>query len=76
MQMHKYLIEGSYPISGKIQPCGNKNAALPCLAATLLTDEPVVLRNIPDIEDVRVMLAILKKMGSTIEKTFRPGQAD
>ncbi len=68
MQMHKYVIEGSYPISGKIHPCGNKNAALPCLAATLLTDEPVVLKNIPDIEDVRVMLAILKKLGSTIEK--------
>ncbi|MEO8033928.1 MAG: UDP-N-acetylglucosamine 1-carboxyvinyltransferase, partial [Acidobacteriota bacterium] len=47
---------------------GNKNAALPILAACLLTDEPVVLRNLPDIQDVRVMLQILEGIGATVER--------
>jgi UDP-N-acetylglucosamine 1-carboxyvinyltransferase len=66
--MYKYIIEGSYPIQGKIYPQGNKNAALPCLCATLLTDEPVILKNIPDLEDVKVLIGILKSLGSTVEK--------
>jgi len=64
----KYLIEGGYPLKGKIKPNGNKNAALPIIAATLLTDEYVILRNIPDIEDVSVMFEILKDIGSSVEK--------
>ena len=47
---------------------GNKNAALPCIAATLLTDETVVLKNIPDIEDVHVMFEVLESLGATIKK--------
>ena len=66
--MFKYLIEGGHPLRGRIQPSGNKNAALPCLAATLLTGEPVVLRNIPDIEDVQVMIEILRQLGTRVEK--------
>ena len=65
--MSRYLIEGGYPIRGSIRASGNKNAALPCIAATLLTDEPVLLSNIPDIEDVRVMLDILAAMGARVE---------
>jgi UDP-N-acetylglucosamine 1-carboxyvinyltransferase len=61
--MNKYLIEGGYPINGSIKASGNKNAALPCIAAALLTDEPVILRNIPDIEDVQVMLAVYRSLG-------------
>ncbi|MBA7525484.1 UDP-N-acetylglucosamine 1-carboxyvinyltransferase [subsurface metagenome] len=67
--MYKYLIEGSFPIKGRIKSSGNKNAALPCLAATLLTDEEVVLKNLPDIEDVRVMVDILKDLGSSVKKS-------
>jgi UDP-N-acetylglucosamine 1-carboxyvinyltransferase len=67
--MNKYIIEGSYPISGTIRPCGNKNAALPCLAATLLTNEPVVLKNVPDLEDVSVMTEILEFLGSSVKRT-------
>ena len=66
--MYKYLIEGSHPLKGKIRPSGNKNAALPCLAATLLSDEEIVLKNIPDIEDVEVMIEILKTLGSTVQR--------
>ena len=40
--MCKYIIEGSFPVKGKIKASGNKNAALPCIAATLLTDETVI----------------------------------
>ena len=65
--MSKYIIHGGSPVRGRIKASGNKNAALPCIAATLLTDEPVVLRNIPDIEDVRVMLEILEELGAKVE---------
>jgi UDP-N-acetylglucosamine 1-carboxyvinyltransferase len=65
--MNQYFIEGGSPISGTIRASGNKNAALPCLAAALLTDEPVILRNIPDIEDVQVMLGIYRSLGGEVE---------
>lgn len=60
--MHEYLIEGGFPIKGTIIASGNKNAALPCIAAALLTEEPVVLHNVPDIEDTAVMLNILQSL--------------
>jgi UDP-N-acetylglucosamine 1-carboxyvinyltransferase len=65
--MSEYLIEGGSPIGGTIRASGNKNAALPCLAAALLTDEPVVLRNIPEIEDVQVMLEVYTALGGRVE---------
>ena len=68
MSSYQYVIEGGFPLKGRITASGNKNSALPCLAATLLTDQPVVLRNLPDIEDVRVMIEILKVLGSAVEK--------
>jgi len=66
--MYRYVIEGGYPVKGTIKASGNKNAALPCIAAALLTDEPVTLSNIPDIEDVGVMLEILENIGASVEK--------
>ena len=66
--MFKYLIEGGHPLRGSLRASGNKNAALPCLAATLLTGEPVTLRNLPDIEDVQVMIEILRQLGSRVER--------
>lgn len=66
--MHKYIIEGGYPLKGKIKANGNKNAALPCIAACLLTQEAVVLSNLPEIEDVHVMLEVLKTLGATVER--------
>lgn len=66
--MHKYIIEGGYPVKGRITAAGNKNAALPCIAATLLTDQSVILKNVPEIEDVYVMLEILRALGSNVEK--------
>lgn len=66
--MCHYEIEGGIPLKGRITASGNKNSALPCLAASLLTDQPVVLTNLPEIEDVHVMIEILKVLGCTAEK--------
>ena len=61
-----FVIEGGVPLQGEVTPAGNKNAALPLLAATLLTDEPVVLHNVPDIRDVHTMRALLESLGAEI----------
>ncbi len=65
--MHKYLIEGGFPVKGRVKASGNKNAALPCIAATVMARSPVTLRNIPDIEDVQVMLDVLRHLGASVE---------
>ncbi|MDR2194521.1 MAG: UDP-N-acetylglucosamine 1-carboxyvinyltransferase [Treponema sp.] len=64
--MKEYHIEGGHPIRGTIRASGNKNAALPCIAAAILTDEPVILRNIPNIEDVHVMLDVYRALGGDV----------
>jgi len=66
--MERFIVEGGRRLEGSIRPGGNKNAALPILAGCLLTDEPVVLRNLPDIQDVRVMLQILEGLGASVER--------
>lgn len=66
--MPRYVIKGRSPIGGRVRASGNKNAALPCIAATLLTDQPVILKNIPDIEDVHVMIGILKDIGARVDR--------
>ena len=68
MAMERFIVEGGRRLEGSIRPGGNKNAALPILAACLLTDEAVVLRNLPDIQDVRVMLQILEGLGADVER--------
>jgi UDP-N-acetylglucosamine 1-carboxyvinyltransferase len=66
--MEKFVIEGAHPLSGDVIPAGNKNAALPLLAAVLLTEEPVVLRNVPRIGDVGTMIQLLGEMGVSVEE--------
>ncbi len=61
--MERFVIEGGHRLSGTIRPAGNKNAALPLLAATLLTNEPVILRNVPEIGDVVTKRALLSGLG-------------
>lgn len=65
--MERFIIEGGRQLSGTITPSGNKNAALPLLAATLLTDQQVILHNIPRIGDVRTKLTLLQQLGIEIE---------
>jgi UDP-N-acetylglucosamine 1-carboxyvinyltransferase len=61
--MEKFLIDGGVPLSGTMVPAGNKNGALPILASSVLTDEEVLVRNVPRIRDVDAMLAILRAIG-------------
>ena len=65
--MVEYHVEGGFPIKGTIKASGNKNAALPCIAACVLTNEPVILQNIPDIEDTGVMFDVLRSLGVSVE---------
>ena len=65
--MEKFIIGGGVQLNGEVIPAGNKNAALPLLAACLLTDEPVILHNIPQIEDTRVMRKLIESLGVQIE---------
>ncbi|MBX6362437.1 MAG: UDP-N-acetylglucosamine 1-carboxyvinyltransferase [Gemmatimonadetes bacterium] len=65
--MPKFIVEGGVPMRGTIRPAGNKNAALPILAACLLTDEPLELENVPDIKDVRTLLELLELLGVRVE---------
>jgi UDP-N-acetylglucosamine 1-carboxyvinyltransferase len=65
--MEKFVIEGGTPLSGTVVPAGNKNAALPLLACSLLTEDEVVLHNVPRIRDVEAMLALLGELGVTVE---------
>jgi UDP-N-acetylglucosamine 1-carboxyvinyltransferase len=65
--MEKFIIEGGAPLSGTVIPAGNKNAALPALAASLLTREEVVLRNVPRIRDVEAMIELLVLLGAQAE---------
>src|SRR5215203_2822619 len=65
--MEKFVIQGGVPLSGTVRPAGNKNAALPLLAAAVLTTEPVVLRNVPRISDVGTMLDLVRDLGGSAE---------
>jgi len=65
--VEKFVIEGGVPLSGTIVPAGNKNAALPLLACSLLTSEEIVLHNVPVIRDVEAMLTLLADLGVSVE---------
>jgi UDP-N-acetylglucosamine 1-carboxyvinyltransferase len=85
--MEKFIIEGGIPLKGEITPAGNKNAALPILAAALLTDEPVILHNLPNIRDVNDMQKLIASLGVEMKdlgnnswriraRTVRPADLD
>ncbi len=65
--MDKFVIEGGVPLRGEVTPAGNKNAALPLIAACLVTDEPIILRNLPPIKDVTVMRQLIESLGAQVE---------
>jgi UDP-N-acetylglucosamine 1-carboxyvinyltransferase len=64
----EFLIEGGIPLEGEVTPSGNKNAALPLLAACLLTNQPIILHNVPEIRDVQDMRALLGSLGVSMEE--------
>ncbi len=63
-----YRVEGGVPLAGRLKPSGSKNAALPELAASILSDRPVVVRNLPAIRDVETMLGILESLGARVTR--------
>ncbi len=65
--MPKFVVQGGQRLKGTIRPAGNKNAALPMLAAALLTDEEVILENVPDIRDVRTLMNLMRDLGAELE---------
>lgn len=67
--MNKFLIKGGKALRGTVSIGGAKNAALPLLAATLLTSEPVILHNVPVLEDVSTMFALLESLGKTLGRS-------
>ncbi|MGD0989249.1 MAG: UDP-N-acetylglucosamine 1-carboxyvinyltransferase [Candidatus Sulfotelmatobacter sp.] len=65
--MDKLIIRGGQPLLGTVRVSGAKNAALPCMAAALLTDEPVILENIPQVRDIQTTRNLLAAMGAEVE---------
>jgi UDP-N-acetylglucosamine 1-carboxyvinyltransferase len=65
--MDKFVIRGGNPLVGTVRISGAKNAALPCMAAALLTDQPVILENIPDVRDIQTTRKLLEAMGAEVE---------
>jgi UDP-N-acetylglucosamine 1-carboxyvinyltransferase len=65
--VESFVIEGGVPLRGNVKPAGNKNAALPILAACLLTADPVTLDNVPRIRDVEAMIELLSDIGADVE---------
>lgn len=77
--MDKLIVEGGHPLEGTVNVSGSKNASLPILAATLLTDEPVRISRVPDVSDTNYMLQILSQLGASVERssgTVRIDSAD
>jgi len=66
--MDEFIIEGGHALRGTVSPSGNKNAALPLLAACLLTDQPVVLKNVPKIRDVDTMFRLVADVGAEVRE--------
>jgi UDP-N-acetylglucosamine enolpyruvyl transferase len=66
--MDEFVIEGGVPLKGEVTPAGNKNAALPIMAACLLIEEPVILHNIPQIRDIQAMRRLIESLGAEVEE--------
>src|SRR5689334_9517508 len=62
----QFVVQGGQKLSGSIRPSGNKNAALPIVAAALLTDQPVVLENVPRIRDIETLVELVRSLGVKI----------
>jgi UDP-N-acetylglucosamine 1-carboxyvinyltransferase len=72
--MDKFVIRGGEPLLGTVRVSGAKNAALPCMAAALLTDQPVILENIPQVRDIQTTRNLLASMGAEVELGYGRAQ--
>lgn len=76
--MEKLVVHGGFTLRGAVNISGSKNASLPILAASLLTDEPVVVRRVPDVSDTNFMVQIMGQLGASVERpaamcAWKPG---
>ena len=69
--MNRYIMKGGNPLVGEVQISGAKNAALGILAASIMTDENVIIENLPDVRDINVMLEAIQEIGARVERTDR-----
>ena len=69
--MEQYIIKGGNPLVGEVEIGGAKNAALAILAAAIMTDETVLIENLPDVNDVNVMLEAIHEIGATAQRIYR-----
>ena len=69
--MEQYVIKGGNPLVGEVEIGGAKNAALAILAAAVMTDEPVLIENMPDVRDTNVMLQAMESIGVKVERVDR-----
>jgi UDP-N-acetylglucosamine 1-carboxyvinyltransferase len=67
IRMDSFVVKGGRRLKGKVRVSGSKNSALPCLFATLLTDEVCVLENVPDLQDIRTAFRLLERLGKKVE---------
>ena len=65
--MQKLEVFGTYKLNGQIDISGSKNASLPVLAATLLSDKKIYLRNLPKVKDIETMINLLRSLGSKVK---------
>ena len=72
--MDKFVIRGGEPLLGTVRVSGAKNAALPCMAAALLTDQPVILENVPQVRDIQTTRNLLAAMGAEVELGYGRAQ--
>ena len=69
--MEQYAIKGGNPLVGEVEIGGAKNAALAILAASIMTDETVIIENLPDVRDTNVLMQAMESVGATIQKIDR-----
>jgi len=69
--MEQYIIKGGHPLVGEVEIAGAKNAALAILVAAIMTDESVLIENLPDVSDINVMLDAISEMGATVQRLDR-----
>ena len=69
--MEQYIIKGGTPLVGEVEIGGAKNAALPILAAAIMTDETVLIENLPDVNDINVLLDALSGIGAMVQRVDR-----
>lgn len=74
--MAKFLVQKSAPLSGEVKISGSKNAVLPIMAATLLTEEPCVIQDVPALRDVEVMCRLLENLGATVNENLDDNRVD